>query len=57
MERFAKSANGAAKELGRSTLDYTDAALTFYQQGLADADVETRTKATLMAQNITGIGT
>jgi hypothetical protein len=36
MERFAKTANNAAKELGRSTLDYTDAALKFYQQCLSD---------------------
>jgi len=34
MERFAKVANNAAGDLGRSTLDYTKAALTFYQQGL-----------------------
>jgi len=36
MERFAKSANEASKSLGRSTLDYTNAALSFYQQGLSD---------------------
>jgi hypothetical protein len=36
MDRFAKVANSAAKDLGRSTLDYTDAALSFYQQGLSD---------------------
>lgn len=33
MDRFAKTANEAAKNLGRSTLDYTNAALSYYQQG------------------------
>jgi len=36
MANFAAQANRAASELGRSTLDYTKAALTFYQQGLDD---------------------
>jgi hypothetical protein len=31
MEKFAESANQAAKELGASTLSYTDAALIYYQ--------------------------
>lgn len=57
MERFAKSANQTAKTLGRSTLDYTNAALTYYQQGLGQEDVQARTEATMMAQNITGVGT
>lgn len=56
MERFAKTANETAKELGRSTLDYTKAATSFYQQGLGDEEVAERTKLTLMAQNITGAG-
>ena len=56
MERFAQTANSAAKDLGRSTLDYTKAALTFYQQGLNDDEVQARTEATLKAENITGIG-
>jgi DNA-binding phage protein len=34
MTQFATQANNAAKDLGRSTLDYTKAALSFYQQGL-----------------------
>ena len=33
MQRFAKTANESAQNLGRSTLDYTRAALSFYQQG------------------------
>ena len=56
MERFAKTANDAAKDLGRSTLDYTKAALTFYQQGLSDDEVKARTEVSLKAQNITGAG-
>ena len=56
MDRFAKIANNAAKDLGRSTLDYTKAALTFYQQGLNDDQVQARTEVTLKAQNITGAG-
>ena len=56
MQRFAKVANTAAGDLGRSTLDYTKAALTFYQQGLGQQDVQARTEATLKAENITGIG-
>ena len=56
MSRFADQANRAAQVLGRSTMDYTKAALTFYQQGLSDQDVQARTEATLKAQNITGAG-
>lgn len=56
MANFAVQANRAASELGRSTLDYTKAALTFYQQGLDDQAVQARTQAVLKAQNITGAG-
>ena len=56
MERFAKVANQTAKDLGRSTLDYTKAATSFYQQGLGDEQVAARSRLTLMAQNITGAG-
>lgn len=56
MEQFAQSANKAAIALGRSTLDYTKSALTFYQQGLDDEAVAARTEAVLKAQNITGAG-
>ena len=57
MERFAESANKAAKELGASTIDYTKASLIYYQQGLADEDVEERTDVTLKAANVTGQST
>jgi len=56
MERFARVANSTAKELGRSTLDYTKAAVSFYQQGLDDDEVAARSEISLKAQNITGAG-
>ena len=56
MKEFAVQANNAAQSLGRSTMDYTKAALTFYQQGLNEEDVQARTQAVLKAQNITGAG-
>ena len=56
MRQFAKQANNAAQNLGRSTMDYTKAALSFYQQGLSDEEVQTRTQTVLKAQNITGAG-
>lgn len=54
MERLAVSANRAAKELGKTTLDYTKAATIYYQQGLPSDEVEKRTQATLKAANVTG---
>ena len=54
MERFAKQANRAAKDLAVSTRDYTQGALLYYQQGLSDKEVETRTNITAKASNVTG---
>ena len=54
MERFAQSANKASKQMGASTLDYTNAALIYYQQGLSDAEVAARAETTLKAANVTG---
>lgn len=54
MEKFAKQANRAAEELGRSTRDYTDASLIYYQQGLSDEETAARTNTTLKAANVTG---
>jgi hypothetical protein len=54
MERFAKEANRSAKALGSATREYTDAALIYYQQGLADEAVKTRTDITVKAANVTG---
>jgi hypothetical protein len=54
MERFARTANKAAQNLGTRTRDYTDAALIYYQQGLGDAETQARTETTLKAANVTG---
>jgi TP901 family phage tail tape measure protein len=53
MASFAKQANKAAQSLGASTTDYTDAALIYYQQGLSDKEVETRTDITMKVANVT----
>lgn len=54
MERFAKNANQVAKSLGTTTLDYTNAALIYEQQGLADEEVTARTATTLKMSNVLG---
>ena len=54
MEKFAIQANEAAKGLGASTIDYTDAALIYYQQGLSDEEAAARAEVTLKAANVTG---
>ena len=54
MERFAKTANVAAQNLGTSTKDFTNASLIYYQQGLNDKEVEERTAITLKTANVTG---
>ena len=54
MARFAEQANAAAKNMGANTLDYTKAALSYYQQGLGDEAVANRTEATIKAANVTG---
>ena len=54
METFARQANSAAKNLGASTLDYTQASLIYYQQGLSDKEAQARAETTLKAANVTG---
>lgn len=54
MEKFAVTANKAAKALSTSTLNYTDAALIYYQQGLSDQEVKARTDVTVKMANVTG---
>ena len=55
MNKFAKSANESAKALSASTLDYTDAALIYYQQGIRDQkQIKDRTDATIKMANVTG---
>ena len=54
MEKFAVHANKASKQLGASTLDYTNAALIYYQQGLSDEEAKARAEVTIKAANVTG---
>lgn len=55
MDKFARKANAAAKALSSTTLDYTNSALTYYQQGLDDKQVEARTAITLKMANASGV--
>ena len=54
MANFAVQANNAAKELGKTTTDYTNAALIYAQQGLNDKEIAERTAITLKTANVTG---
>lgn len=54
MVEFAKNANKAAKQLSATTLDYTNASLIYYQQGLDDKAVQERTDVTVKMANVTG---
>ena len=54
MERFAVKANDAAKALGASTTEYTEASLIYYQQGLGDEEAQARAETTIKAANVTG---
>lgn len=54
MADFAAKANKAAKQLSATTLDYTEAALIYYQQGLEEEDVLKRTDTTIKMANVTG---
>ena len=54
MEKFSKYANQAAKELGASTLDYTDAALIYYQQGFNADEANRRAEITVKAADALG---
>lgn len=54
MAKFAREANNAAKALSTTTTQYTDAALIYYQQGLAEKDIKARTDATIKMANVTG---
>ena len=57
MEVFKEEANEAAKALGRSTTEYADASLIFFQQGKNANEVKKLTEATLAGANITGMET
>ena len=57
MDNFAVSANKAAQALGKTTTDYTEASLIYYQQGLSDEEVKARAETTLKVANVTGQAT
>ena len=54
MDKFAIRANRVAKDLGRSTKDFTEASLIYYQQGLSDEEAQARATVTMKAANVTG---
>lgn len=54
MEKFAHQANIAAGALGATTLDYTNAALIYYQQGLTQQEIIDRTNTTIKMANVLG---
>ena len=53
MDQFAEKANNAAKSLGASTLDMTQSALIYYQQGLSDVEAQARAETTVKVANVT----
>ena len=57
MADFAIAANKSAKELKVSTLDYAEASLVFFQQGLNAIEVQKMTEASIIGSNITGEST
>lgn len=54
MAVFAEQANKAAKSLSASTIDYTDASLIYYQQGLSAEEVTKRAEVTVKMANVVG---
>ena len=52
MAKFAVEANNSAKALSATTTEYTNASLIYYQQGLSDEEVKTRTDATIKLANV-----
>lgn len=52
MSAFADQANRAAKALSTTTTEYTDASLIYYQQGLTDEEVQSRTDTTIKLANV-----
>lgn len=54
MERYAKVANKAARNLGATTNDYVKSSLIYYQQGLNDEETQARSDVTVKTANVTG---
>lgn len=57
MREFAQYANESAQRLSTTTTDYTDAALIYYQQGLSEEEVQSRTETTIRLAQAAGIST
>ena len=57
MAKFAQNANKAAQALSASTLEYSNAALIYYQQGLSDKEVSKRVETTVKLAKVTGEST
>lgn len=57
MREFAENANQAAKEIGLTTLDFTEAALIYIQQGKRDEVVNQLSDITLRASQVIGTST
>lgn len=57
MERFAIAANKSAQELKVSTIDYANASLVFFQQGLNAIEAQNMAEASIIGANITGEST
>ena len=57
MREFAQYANESAQRLNTTTTDYTDAALIYYQQGLSEEEVQSRTETTIRLAQAAGIST
>lgn len=57
MAIFAEQANKAAKALSTTTTEYTDASLTYFQQGLPADEVERRAEATIKFANVSNEST
>ena len=54
MEKFAVQASKAAKNLGATTLDYSNAALLYYQQGDSPEQVAQKAELTVKMANVLG---
>lgn len=54
MARFAKTAHTAAKELSVTALEYTQASLIYFQQGLSSKEVKERTEVTTKLAKVVG---
>jgi hypothetical protein len=54
MAEFVETARASAKELSTTTVEYSKAALIFYQQGLNGNAVKERTDTVIKLAQVTG---